>query len=322
MKTVVSRGNSIRLIITHLCNETCRFCHNEGTDKDCQTEALIDVDIASNFVEEARSRFGVNTVHLTGGEPTLHPNLQKLIQDLKSKNFTVKLTTNGDCSESILHSVYGAGLDSINFSLHAITSEDFYFVQGERRPHEWCDRMMERKFNNIKLSMQLGLKTRINTVFINKEITARVLAYALENKIPLRLMRDLNNVAESEQRIQEIFKEKLLIPIVEETAEGDSGGSGTKYGYQNVMEKEQPDVKVKRFGDIYLKTLCGDCPLRGTERCRERFYGIRFEKNVNTQEHQIRLCIDQNNENTVIPLENFWKTAHIENIVQNYKYID
>ncbi|MCC6932916.1 MAG: anaerobic ribonucleoside-triphosphate reductase activating protein [Deltaproteobacteria bacterium] len=85
-------GYLAMVFFTSGCNFGCRFCHNaellgeqqEGIpwaqlDKACQ-------DFRSNWVEGAV---------ISGGEPTVHPNLPELIRFIKSYGFKIKLDTNG-----------------------------------------------------------------------------------------------------------------------------------------------------------------------------------------------------------------------------------
>jgi len=62
----IVKGDSIRVLTTHACQERCYFCHNEGADDYLQ--APIDVNEAVSFSQKARQEFGLSVVHLTGGE--------------------------------------------------------------------------------------------------------------------------------------------------------------------------------------------------------------------------------------------------------------
>lgn len=77
------------------CNFSCPFCHNpELVDgklaslqpKIDQTEILRFFKIREGILEG---------VCITGGEPTLHPDLPDFIRELKKMNYKVKLDTNG-----------------------------------------------------------------------------------------------------------------------------------------------------------------------------------------------------------------------------------
>lgn len=71
LPTEIIRGDSIRILTTHACQERCDFCHNEGADDYLHTP--IDINETVDFCNKARDEFGLTVTHLTGGEPTLHP---------------------------------------------------------------------------------------------------------------------------------------------------------------------------------------------------------------------------------------------------------
>ena len=75
------------------CNFRCGFCHNARLMSRLDAPGMSWTD-----VEQACRRFRdnwVQSVVVTGGEPTLHPGLSRIIEKLREWNFTIKLDTNG-----------------------------------------------------------------------------------------------------------------------------------------------------------------------------------------------------------------------------------
>lgn len=316
MRTEYSHGDSLRIVTTHVCNESCVFCHNEGNPN--FKPNAVDVETTLAFAEEIRDKIGLNTIHLTGGEPTLHPQITELIAGMKSTGFRVQMTTNGDWNPIRLDEFVKAGIDSLNFSINGITPDDLFWVMGSGkygRGQEWCTKMVARKQENLRNASMSPISTKINTVVMRSDITSRVLDFALTNKLPIRMMRNLNDIENTEEIIQRLLREKGLTPIINQIATGDSGGAGTLYGYRDYID--QPDVRVKRFGDVYLESICTGCPLKGTEKCREKFYGVRFGKSI-AGEHEVRLCIDRNDGEVVMPMQDFLRSNHINSLQENY----
>ena len=74
------------------CNFRCPFCHNAE---------LLGADIAPVMTVEAllaflKKRKGIlEGVCITGGEPTIHPELFELLRSIRELGFAVKLDTNG-----------------------------------------------------------------------------------------------------------------------------------------------------------------------------------------------------------------------------------
>ena len=73
------------------CNFRCPFCHNSGLLDGAQ-EDLSQQELLA-FLEKRRGI--LDGVCITGGEPTLQPDLPQLLAQIKAMGFAVKLDTNG-----------------------------------------------------------------------------------------------------------------------------------------------------------------------------------------------------------------------------------
>jgi pyruvate formate lyase activating enzyme len=80
------------VLFTPGCNLRCPFCHNWRIVVDPKPPFLTE-ETALKILEERRKY--VDAVVITGGEPTIHKELPKLLKKLKERGFTVKLDTNG-----------------------------------------------------------------------------------------------------------------------------------------------------------------------------------------------------------------------------------
>ena len=88
------------------CNFRCPFCHNSDL-LDGKADALMDEAAFLNFL---RKRTGLlDAVCISGGEPTLQPELPLFLKSMKDMGFLVKLDTNGYRPE-VLQSLVEAGL--------------------------------------------------------------------------------------------------------------------------------------------------------------------------------------------------------------------
>ena len=101
------------------CNGYCSFCHQEGS--------IVKTPMAINTVfafMEAANRLGINDVTLTGGEPTLRPDLFTIINGITEKypNIQLALTTNGlnlSKTGSLIHNP----ISKINLSIISLKDE-------------------------------------------------------------------------------------------------------------------------------------------------------------------------------------------------------
>ena len=88
------------------CNFRCPFCHNGGLLDGAAPEVMS----AEELLTFLKSRTGLlDGVCITGGEPTLSPQLPRLLEEIKALGFAVKLDTNGSRPQ-VLKQLVEAGL--------------------------------------------------------------------------------------------------------------------------------------------------------------------------------------------------------------------
>jgi pyruvate formate lyase activating enzyme len=80
------------VLFTPGCNLRCPFCHNWRIVLDPKPPFLQEE--AALKILETRKKY-VDSVVVTGGEPTIHKESAKFLRKLKEKGFAVKLDTNG-----------------------------------------------------------------------------------------------------------------------------------------------------------------------------------------------------------------------------------
>jgi pyruvate formate lyase activating enzyme len=75
------------------CNMRCPFCHNASLVTKVSTQPVIPTgEVLASLSKRINILEGVC---ITGGEPTLYPDLPDLIKEIKAMGFKVKLDTNG-----------------------------------------------------------------------------------------------------------------------------------------------------------------------------------------------------------------------------------
>ena len=87
------------------CNFRCPYCHN--AELLGEAEPVMSLEELLAFLKK---RQGIlDGVCITGGEPTLHPELLELIRSIRALGYAVKLDTNGSRPE-VLGALLGEGL--------------------------------------------------------------------------------------------------------------------------------------------------------------------------------------------------------------------
>jgi cyclic pyranopterin phosphate synthase len=71
------------------------------------------------------ARFGVDSIRLTGGEPTVRAHLPVLVAKLAALRVDLALTTNGATLDAMAHDLEAAGLRRVNISLDSLRRDRF-----------------------------------------------------------------------------------------------------------------------------------------------------------------------------------------------------
>lgn len=91
------------------CNFLCPFCHNAGLVQG-KEEIIPEEEILSYL----KKRFGLlDSVCISGGEPTLYPDLPQFISKVKSIGYKIKLDTNGTNLDMVKYLVENNLIDYI-----------------------------------------------------------------------------------------------------------------------------------------------------------------------------------------------------------------
>ena len=124
----------LRISVTDRCNFRCTFCMPEDREYEYvpRSEVLDYEEIARLVGQFARA--GVRKVRLTGGEPLLRRDLDRLIAQLAAIEGIddVALTTNGVLLPQRAEALAEAGLDRVTVSLHSLNEETFGRLTARR----------------------------------------------------------------------------------------------------------------------------------------------------------------------------------------------
>ncbi len=100
-------GHLAAVVFTQGCNWRCPWCHNPALVYPEQfTATFPEADI---FAHLARRRRQLDGVVVTGGEPTLHPDLAAFLTRVRQLGYATKLDTNGS-RPAIVRDLLAAGL--------------------------------------------------------------------------------------------------------------------------------------------------------------------------------------------------------------------
>lgn len=159
--TYITRDTTLRVKILDACGMTCTFCHNEGTPVAAEnsrrtlpltaagSSGRVSIYTPTNGVSfvpatmlpgpeyvqaisTLRDALDLTELHLTGGEPTLHPRLAELVRLSREAGYSVRMTSNGENGARAIPGAAAAGLEKVNLSIFGTTPQELAQVQHSR----------------------------------------------------------------------------------------------------------------------------------------------------------------------------------------------
>ncbi|WP_238598758.1 radical SAM protein [Saccharothrix sp. ALI-22-I] len=305
--------------ILDACGMTCTFCHNEGTPVAVDNRrrplgdfttagpsgrvsiyaatngaAFLPAPVPANeqlghALAALRDAMHLTEVHLTGGEPTLHPAVARLTKIATEAGLRVGMTSNGEHGADVLPDCAAAGLDRVNFSIFGTTAAELAEVQHAR--YRDADRA-QRKIDALKRSIAAceahGVKASANIVVLDYSHAPRVhrLLDEYSPHLSVRLLNSLDHGTASVEAIERILAER---GAVAETHYITAGVSGSRTAYR------LPDgrrVYFKQIRRVRLPETCAGCRFNNDTDCQEGFYGVRLYYD-RTGRYQVGVCIQR-----------------------------
>ena len=168
----------MRISLTDNCNLRCSYCMPEGKISDIH---YLPVETVLKCVESAVC-LGITNFRLTGGEPLIYPDMEKLITKMRNVsgvNF-IGITTNGVFLSEKADVLKMAGTDSINVSLDTVDSDEFRKITGRN-----C---LKNVIDGIDAALDSRIKLKINTVLRSEVDVLKMTEFANDKNIDIRFI--------------------------------------------------------------------------------------------------------------------------------------
>ncbi len=119
--------------LTNICNLHCSYCLRDEDALYHSPADFLSPEFLEKVIGQAREVMGVTNLVFTGGEPTLHPQFDRLLEIGVSNGLRIGFVTNGWHFERIWPAVFThrASIASIGFSLDGATREAHDHWRGE-----------------------------------------------------------------------------------------------------------------------------------------------------------------------------------------------
>ena len=120
--------------LTHRCPLQCPYCSNPARLLKANTE--LDTDTWVRVFNEAAD-MGILQVHLSGGEPTLRPDLEEIVSALSARGVYTNLITAGiNVKPERIAALKACGLDHVQLSVQGATPEVTELIGNMKGAHE------------------------------------------------------------------------------------------------------------------------------------------------------------------------------------------
>jgi len=301
--TEVVKDLSLRAKIIDACGLTCTFCHNEGTPVAIDNpEGIItiravagrsgrvsvfsdinEVDFLPGVMDPSKPEFkdsivairdqiGLKELHLTGGEPTLHPQLSEVVRVARSAGYSVSMTSNGERGASKIKEYAQEGLAKINYSIFGTTPQELAMVQNDRyQDVSLASKKIEALHESIAEAADAGIKVGANIVMSNSAHNERVrrLLEEFDSRLDVRILPDLSNTHGSARAIYNLLFELGAVPVLN-TVEAGSSNARVRYVLRNGRLISFKQIRPTRLEE------CDNCQFNNPTDCKEGFYGTRL----------------------------------------------
>ena len=240
----------LRISVTQRCNFRCQYCMPEKPFEWLPKEEILSYEEMFSFIKISIDN-GIKKIRLTGGEPLVREDLDKLISMIyEYKNdIDLALTTNGYLLKNQIQKLKNAGLKRINISLDSLNKETMWYITKK----DVLGAVME----GIEAALDAGLFVKLNTVVmknINDFEIIELYEFAKSKGMQIRFIEYMENESANDA-LKTLPSREVLAMIMK------------KHIIEEVVQKESSAAKLYKdesgyiFGIIepYDDSFCKTC---------------------------------------------------------------
>ncbi len=261
----------LRISVTDRCNFRCNYCMpKEIFDKDHTYLKHTDLLSFEEITRVARIfvAHGVQKIRLTGGEPLLRKNIERLIEQLSSlrtadgQTLDLTLTTNGSLLARKAHDLKSAGLQRVTVSLDGLDDAVFRSMNDVDFP-------VAAVLDGIEAAREVGLgPIKINMVVKRGTNEHQILPMARRFKgtgMVLRFIEYMDVGATNGWRMNEVLPSSEVVKLIHaqlplvQLEPANPGETAERWGFADVHGRH--DHAAGEIGVISSVTqaFCGEC---------------------------------------------------------------
>jgi len=246
------------------------------------------------------TKLGVQKIRLTGGEPLLRQELEKLVTMLsKVPNLELALTTNGSLLGKHAQTLRSAGLDRVTISLDSLDDDIFRTMNGVQFP-------VTQVLEGIQVAESVGFNSiKINMVVKRGVNDHNILEMAQHfRKTPhiLRFIEYMDVGSTNKWQLDEVVPAKEIIHIVNSKFPIEAIDPNYRGEVANRWRYKDGGGEIGFIASV-TQPFCGDCT-----RARLSARGQLFTCLFATKSHDLRQLIRGGSSDAEIEanIQNFW----------------
>jgi cyclic pyranopterin phosphate synthase len=257
LDTLARPLRDLRISVTDRCNFRCTYCmpkevygrdHRFLDRKELLTFEEI-TRVASAFVA-----LGTRKIRITGGEPLVRRDLERLVQQLATLDVDLTLTTNASLLAPKARLLADAGLKRITVSLDALDDATFRALNDVDFP-------VARVLHGIDAAAEAGLPVKVNAVIkrgVNDDQIVPMAAFFKERGETLRFIEYMDVGHTNGWRLDDVVPAREIVAALDQA-----------FGVEPVEPSYRGEVARRwRYSDgsgevgviaSVSQPFCGDC---------------------------------------------------------------
>lgn len=224
----------LRISVTDRCNYRCTYCMPEEGMQWLPRAELLTYEELARIAGVMVEQFGIDSIRLTGGEPTMRAHLPVLIDKLSrlrvpdpatgepGEPVDLALTTNASTLRAQAHDLVAAGLARINISCDSLRPERFFEITKRDE--------LAKVLDGIDAALEAGLDpVKLNVVVmrgVNDDEIVDFARFGRDHGVTVRFIEFMPLDAQGDWTNQQVVTQAEIIAAIDEVFPLDTGSRG------------------------------------------------------------------------------------------------
>jgi cyclic pyranopterin phosphate synthase len=248
----------LRISVTDRCNFRCTYCMPAEGMEWLPRHQVLSFEEIERVARVCVEHFGVDSIRLTGGEPTVRAHLPVLVAKLAAlrvpdgRPVELALTTNGATLRSHAADLVGAGLRRVNVSLDTLRADRF--VRLTRRDE------LAAVLDGIDAAVEAGLyPVKVNAVVmrgVNDDEVVDLAAFGRERGVTVRFIEWMPLDAEGAWRDDAVVSQAEIVAAIDAVFPVEPLARGSEPAERFAYRDGRGEVGVI---PSVTRAFCGSC---------------------------------------------------------------